>query len=123
MSSLLSILKNNTSAFRHVMISAFVMGIGTVFCSLVDLGWVIGDMSASTHWYHWFVMVGLVIGNVIVLVSFIWLVKGVVTYDNNHSKVIITKNKTKRKMSKQTEVIMHLNKRIDELEERLDSKG
>ncbi len=103
-------------------ICAIAVGIGDVIAVVTDLGWLVGDMMIQTHTHHWPVLVGLVVATVVIVASFIWLVKSLMTYVNNHPKKVSEKRQSKQKSSKQSAVIMHLNHRIDELEARLNNQ-
>lgn len=122
MNKILEELKANKSPFRHTIVAAVILGIGSVGATLIDLFWVIGDMMIQVHFHHYIVLAGLSVSSVICLISFIWLVKGIATYVNTHETKVAAKKRTKRRISKQSEVIMHLNQRIDELEEKLNNQ-
>lgn len=122
MSKLIDTLKTNQSAFRHTVISAIVLGVGSILGITVDLGWLIGDMLVATHPHHWFVLVGLIVADTLSIVAMYYLYKGVNTYTVNHDKKVKAKKNSTRKVSKQSEVIIHLSKRIDELETKLGDK-
>ena len=122
MGELVKVLKSNTSAFRHMAICAIAVGIGDVIAVVTDLGWLIGDMLIQTHTHHWPVLVGLVVATIVIVASFIWLVKSLLVYVNGHPKKVNEKRRTKHKISTQSAVIMHLNHRIDELEAKLGDK-
>lgn len=113
----------NTSPFRHMTICAIAVGIGDVIAVVTDLGWLIGDMMLQTHTHHWPVLVGLIIATVVIVASFIWLVKSLVVYVNAHPKKVSEKRRTKNRISKQSEVIMKLNARLEILEAELDKRG
>ena len=121
MNNIISNLLHNDSAFRHMTIAALIMGLGTIVATVVDLGWLMGDMMSHAQPHHIYVLVGLVGANLLMLGSFIWLVKGLLCYIQRHNKLVNSKRKHKAKVSKQSTVIMHLNHRIDELENRLNN--
>lgn len=122
MNIILKTLAKNTSAFRHMAICALIIGAGDVVCAAVDLFWVLGDISVSPHWYHYYVLAGLIIANVLILGSFIWLVKSLFAYAKNHDNKVKAKRVHKAKVSKQSTVIIHLAQRVEELERKLEGK-
>ncbi len=104
-------------------ICAIAVGIGDVIAVVTDLAWLIGDMLIQTHTHHWYVLVGLVVATVIIVASFIWLIKSIATYNRNHDSIAKSKSRAKNKSCKQSQAIMLLNKRIDELEAKLVQRG
>ncbi len=122
MSKVIETLSKNTSAFRHMAVCAILIGVGDVLCAVTDLGWLIGDMLVQVHIHHWFVLAGLSVANVLILISFIWLVKSIITYVSGHDKKVSEKRKAKVKVAKQSTVIAHLNKRIKALEDKVGAK-
>ncbi len=120
MNTMLKDLLKNQSSFRHMAICAIAVGVGDVIAVVTDLAWLIGDMAIQTHPHHMPVLVGLVVATVIIVASFVWLIKSIVVYISGHTKKVKAKANVQRRVSKQSEVIMHLNARIDELEARLN---
>lgn len=110
------------SAFRHMAICAILIGVGDVLCAVTDLYWVLGDMSVQIHFHHWVVLIGLSVANILIGVSFVWLVKSIYVYTLKHPKKVAEKRTHKHKISKQSEIILHLNARIDALEKNLENK-
>ncbi len=115
MSMLKEFLKNN-SAFRHMVIAALIFGFGSLAASLIDLFWVIGDMSISLHWHHYIVMVGLIVSNLLCLAGFIWLTKGVFTYLTRHSNKQLKAKLTRKRVKSHDLHIKELEARINLLE-------
>ncbi len=101
-------------------VSAVEMGLGSVVLGATDVFWVIGDMSSWTFNYRSIVLVGLLIGLILVLHGFVYLARAVYVYIATHDKKINDKRNTKRRISKQAQVIMHLNTRLDRLEAKND---
>ncbi len=80
------ILKNN-SPFRHMVMAAWVIGVGDILCVLADLYWLFGDMSLKVHPHHYVVLVGLLIAAVLIIGSFAWLYMGVHKYLSRHEHI------------------------------------
>lgn len=77
------ILRNN-SPFRHMVVAAYIIGIGDVLCVLADLYWLFGDMSIKVHPHHYVVLTGLSIAAILIIGSFTWLYLGVQKYLKRH---------------------------------------
>ncbi len=80
------ILKNN-SPFRHMVVAAYIIGVGDVLCVLADLYWLLGDMSIQIHPHHYVVLAGLLIAAVLIIGSFTWLYLGVNKYLSRHEHI------------------------------------
>lgn len=118
MNKLMETLAHNTSAFRQMAICALVIGLGDVLCAVSDLVWLFGDMAIQVHPHHYYVLVGLLVANVLIFGSFVWLFKSIYIYAINHDSKVKAKRVHKAKISKQSEVLGHLNRRILVLEEK-----
>lgn len=122
MNKVIKELIQNKSPYKYAMISALILGVGSITGITVDIGWLIGDMLIKVHTHHWFVLVGLVFADIISIIGTFFLVKSLSVYTNTHDRKVSDKKRTKTRVSKQAAAIMALNHRIDELEELL-SKG
>lgn len=119
MSKLIKELARNKSAYVHMVWCAIAIGLGDVLCAVMDLVWVCGDISVHAMWYHWIVLGGLITANLLIFVSFVWLVKSVYAYVDRHDKKVADRKRTKARISTQATAILKLNTRIDELEAKL----
>lgn len=87
----------NNSAFAHCAVTALVIGFGSVTALITDILWLLGDMSMGAHWYHKFILIGLVTALGITVASFIWLYRSISIYLVKHENVKINKKKQSKK--------------------------
>ncbi len=118
--NIIQMMLKNKSAFRHMVVCAILIGIGDVLCALMDLVWVIGDMSISCHWYHWVVLSGLSLANILIIISFIWLIKSILVYALSHNKKTKDKANTKVRVSTQSHLIIKHQQQINELNKQIE---
>ncbi len=116
MFNVIEVLKNNHSAFRHMAICAMLIGVGDVLCAVFDLIWLFGDMSIQIHSHHYIVMIGLIIANILIDISFIWLIKSIWEYVNTHDRKVSAKKNDKKQIVTHTKLLDQLIKRIEDLE-------
>lgn len=60
---------------REMIVCALVIGVSSLGVTGVDLVWLIGDYRHAPAPHHFYIGLGLVIGLIIMLASFIWLYK------------------------------------------------
>ncbi len=87
MSNLHAKIIKNDSPFRHMVMAAWVIGVGDVLCVLGDLYWLYGDMTVQIHPHHYIVATVLILAAIMILGSFIWLYTGVNRYLARHEHV------------------------------------
>lgn len=123
MSKLVETLVKNRSAFARMSICAILALVGSLLATVVDIGWLLGDMAVQTHAHHWYVLAGLTFSVIVQGVATAFFYQAIKIYSHAHPKKVSEKRHTKHKVSKQSEVIMHLNQRLSELEEIVNNKG
>lgn len=116
-------LLHNKSAFKYMSVVAVLTAIGSILNAGIDLFWLVGDMMVNLHFHHYIVFIGLSLANIIFMATVFWLIKGIMVYVNTHDKKVKEKTRTKKRISKQSELIIKLTQRIDELEVKLNDKA
>jgi hypothetical protein len=71
---------HSSTPFAYATVAAFVIGLGDLFATSADLIWLWGDASRDYHTYHGLVAIGLVIADLIMIASFIWLYRAIHKY-------------------------------------------
>lgn len=66
--------------FAYAADCALIVGLGSVVATTTDIYWLLGDMSVQVHSHHWIVLIGLIISDIILVYSFIWLYKSINSY-------------------------------------------
>lgn len=84
-------LLHTESPFRHMAIAALFMGAGSLIATIVDLGWVIGDMLHDFRIYHALVGIGLTTASALMTFSFFYVYRSVLTYLRHHESYITNK--------------------------------
>lgn len=74
------------SSFGYAAVCGLIIGIGDLIATGTDIYWLIGDMSIQTHFHHYPVLIGLLIAELIMIASFIWLYRAIYTYLNKKDK-------------------------------------
>ncbi len=95
---------HSSTPFAYATVAGLVIGLGDVFATSADLIWLYGDASRDYHSYHGLVAIGLIIAELVMLASFIWL------YRAAH-------NFLKKKESKERKTI----ERVSAIEKKLDA--
>lgn len=80
-------LLSNRSPFALAAVTAIVIGVGDLIATGTDILWLVGDMSRDAHGYHYPVFVGLALAFFVMVASYYWLIKSVITYLKRHEKM------------------------------------
>lgn len=68
------------TAFGYAAIAALIIGLGSVVATTTDIYWVMGDMSVQQHSHHIPVLIGLLVSDVVMITSFVYLFFGIRKY-------------------------------------------
>lgn len=98
------------SAFAEVSMAAILVWVGSIITVLADIVWLVGDASIVLHTHHYFVGAGLLSGLTLIILSGIWLYKGINRYLVKHEQCKVIKYKTRL-------VYREVNKHKKELQE------
>jgi hypothetical protein len=66
--------------FMNTFKFSLLISLGSVLCGVTDLFWVILDMIYMYHFHHIIVTIGLLVANVLMIVSFIYLYRSIISH-------------------------------------------
>lgn len=89
-------IKLEKSEFMETTRFAALMGLGSIFCGVTDLFWVIMDMIYMYHTHHIFVTLGLLGANILMVISFIYLYRSLMKHIEEANKPKVKRKYTRK---------------------------
>jgi len=123
MGKLVDTLVHNKSSFTKMSICALMALAGSLLATAASILWLVGDTTVVLQAHHLGALIGLVVSLGVEGAAMLFFYQSINIYRNTYFKKSKEHKFNKTKVCKQTEVIMHLNHRIDELEARLNKEG
>ena len=99
MCTIKSILKHtfkDRTPFAKAAVCAIVIGVADLMATGTDIYWLIGDMAVQTHAHHYPTMVGLILAEVLMAASFLYLGISLIMYSNKQERKAQKKREAKR---------------------------
>lgn len=84
--------QKKNSPFALMAVATLIFGIGSVFCAVGDLIWLLGDMAVKLHSHHYIVFAFLAPANLLIAGSFFWLYRAIHVHLTKQERVQLRRN-------------------------------